>query len=99
MSETVLDRVGVPAGIASIVCGVVALGTYGLMTTLVHGEGDWMTAISLILLQGGAIVLGALLGVLALIPRRSRWLGLLGSAMAGIHGGILLAIQAGWLRR
>jgi hypothetical protein len=72
------ERVGVFAGIASIVCGLMSLGALALTSTLVHGEGDWMIAIALIIIMVSAPAAGLLLGILALIPRRSRPVGVAG---------------------
>ena len=89
------ERLGLFAGIASIVCGLTSLSALALSTTLVHGEGDWMMAIGLILLTVTAPAAGLLFGVLAIIPRRSRPVGAIGFLLSLGIATFFLAMKLG----
>jgi hypothetical protein len=95
MSLTHRERLGVFSGVASIVCGLVSLGAFGVMSAFVHDEGDWMIMILSVILAVGAPVLGALLGIVALVPRRSRIVGATGLLLSPAIGAVLGAMRFG----
>ena len=89
------ERAGFFAGIASIVCGLMSLSALALSSTLVHGEGDWLIAIALIIIMVSAPAAGLLFGVLALIPRRSRTVGAIGFLLSLAIATFFLAMKLG----
>lgn len=95
MPLTHRERLGVFCGVASIVCGLVSLGAFGVMNAFVQDEGDWMVMVLSVIVAIGAPVLGALLGIIALIPRRNRIVGAAGLLLSLAILAVLGAMRYG----
>jgi hypothetical protein len=65
------------------------------MDAFVVDEGDWMIMILSLIIAIGAPLLGALLGIIALVPRRSRIVGAAGLLLSLGIGAVLGAMRLG----
>jgi hypothetical protein len=95
MPLTHRERLGVFSGAASIACGFMSRVAFGVMSAFVQDEGDWMIMILSVILAIGAPVLGALRGIIALVPRRSRIVGAAGLLLSLAIGAVLGAMRFG----